>query len=108
MLLLLWGFLAAIAPGIVQSQAAKWATGIGRKLSLGEVSINPWRMAVEIRQLKLAEGKGSPVCRRPGVCESGPSALLLGRWQLSEFSVDAPQVWVQRDARAVELGALHQ
>jgi hypothetical protein len=66
MLLLLWGFLAGIAPGIVQSQAAKWATGIGRKLSLGEVSINPWRMAVEIRQLKLAEGKGSPCLPQTG------------------------------------------
>lgn len=100
MLLLLWGFLAAIAPGIVQRQAAKWATGIGRTLSLGEVSINPWRMAVEIRQLKLAEGKGSPLFAADRVYVNlDPSALLLGRWQLSEFSVDAPQVWVQRDAQ---------
>ncbi|BBF86394.1 putative exported protein [Aquitalea magnusonii] len=99
-LLLLWGFLAGIAPGIVQSQAAKWASGIGRKLTLGEVSINPWRMAVEIRQLKLAEGKGSPLFAADRVYVNlDPSALLLGRWQLSEFSVDAPQLWVQRDAQ---------
>jgi uncharacterized protein involved in outer membrane biogenesis len=30
--------------------------------------------------------------------------LLLGRWQLSEFSVDAPQVWVQRDAQGSGTG----
>ena len=101
-LLLLWGFLAGIAPGIVQSQAAKWAAGIGRKLSLGEVSINPWRMAVEIRQLKLAEGKGSPLFAADRVYVNlDPTALLLGRWQLSEFSVDAPQVWVQRDGQGL-------
>ncbi|WP_159875405.1 DUF748 domain-containing protein [Aquitalea denitrificans] len=99
-LLLLWGFLAGIAPGIVQSQAAKWAAGIGRKLTLGEVSINPWRMAVEVRQLQLAEGQGAPLFAADRVYVNlDPSALLLGRWQLSEFSVDVPKVWVQRNAQ---------
>jgi hypothetical protein len=99
-LLVLWGFLAGFAPGIVQSQAAKWAAGIGRKLTLGDVSINPWRMAVEVRQLQLAEGKGQPLFAAERVYVNfDPTALLLGRWQLSEFSVDAPQVWIQRDAQ---------
>lgn len=99
-LLLLWGFLAGIAPGIVQSQAAKWAAGIGRKLTLGEVSINPWRMAVEVRQLQLAEGQGQPLFAAERVYVNvDPTALLLGRWQLSEFSVDAPQVWIKRDVQ---------
>ncbi|MBV8679332.1 MAG: DUF748 domain-containing protein [Aquitalea sp.] len=99
-LALWWGLLAGIAPGIVQSQAAKWAAGIGRKLSLGEVSINPWKMAVELQQLQLSEGKGEPLFAAKRVyVDFSPSALLMGRWQLAEFSVDAPQLWVKRDAQ---------
>lgn len=99
-ILLCWGFLAGIAPGIVQSQASKWAAGIGRQLSLGEVAINPWKMAVEIHQLQLAEGKGEPLFTADRVYVNfDPAALLLGRWQLSEFAVDAPKLWVKRDGQ---------
>ncbi len=95
---LLFAFLAGIAPGMAQRAAADWARGIGRQLTLGEVSIHPWSMTVEVKALKLAEGDGKPLFSADRVfLDATPRALLIGRWQAAEFSVDKPQLWVERD-----------
>ncbi len=49
-------FTAFILPGIVKSKAESWvAENTGRVLQIGEVSINPITLVVEVRHLALSE-----------------------------------------------------
>lgn len=97
--LLLWLLLWAVAPGVLQQQAADWARQHGRQLQLQDVRINPWQMRLDVGRIALQEGNGQPLLQASGLTVDAELwALLLGRWQLAEFSLRQPVVNVRRDA----------
>lgn len=98
LLALFWGGLGWLAPGMISDAASKWAQGIGRTLSVGEVKITPWEMSLEIRDLKLSEGDGRPLFAvKRAYLNLDPSMLLIGRWQAQEFSLDEPRLALARN-----------
>lgn len=57
--LLLAGFVAFVLPGIVKSQAVRRVeAATGRKLHIGEISINPFSWTVVIRDFRFSERGG--------------------------------------------------
>ncbi|MBC7962434.1 MAG: DUF748 domain-containing protein [Steroidobacteraceae bacterium] len=58
-LLLLAGFIAFVLPGIFSSQAVpRVEAATGRKLAIGGISINPFTLTVEVRDLSFSERGG--------------------------------------------------
>ncbi|OWY38401.1 hypothetical protein CEK28_12225 [Xenophilus sp. AP218F] len=95
---LLWTFLGLAAPGLLRDAAGRWAHGIGRQLSMGDIRITPWNMSVELKDVKLAEGDGQPLFAAKRVfLNADLHTLLIGRWQAAEFTLDTPQLWLERD-----------
>lgn len=57
--ILLAGLVAFVLPGVVKSQAVQRVeAATGRKLAIGEVSINPLSWTLEVRALRLSERGG--------------------------------------------------
>ncbi|UTH74651.1 DUF748 domain-containing protein [Chromobacterium sp. IIBBL 290-4] len=100
LLLASWAALGLIAPKLLQQAAADWARKHGRQLSIAEVKILPWSMELTLNDVALREGDGRPLFQaRRLYLNADLYALLLGRWQASEFSLDSPQMWLARDAK---------
>lgn len=98
LLLAFWAFLGLIAPHLLQKAAADWARKHGRQLSVAEVSIVPWSMELTLDGVSLREGDGSPLFQAKRVyLNAALYATLLGRWQASEFLLDSPQLWLERN-----------
>lgn len=92
-----WACLLWVVPSVVQKEAAKWAQGLGRRLSIGEVAINPREMSIELSHIQLTDKDGSPLFAANRVYfNADPSALLVGRWQAAELTLDQPRIWLDR------------
>ncbi|MCL6264644.1 DUF748 domain-containing protein [Craterilacuibacter sp. RT1T] len=99
---LLWGGLYALAPRLLQKGAADWAQGIGYKLQLGQVDIAPWAMRAELGDIALSDSQGAPLFAAKRLLINAELwALLAGRWQVSELSLEAPKLTLARDAAGV-------
>ncbi|WP_434629181.1 DUF748 domain-containing protein [Chromobacterium sp. CV08] len=99
LVLLVWAFLGLAAPRLLQQAAADWARKHGRQLAIAEVRIVPWSMELTLNGVALREGDGRPLfLARRVYLDADLYALLLGRWQASEFTLDSPQLWLDRDA----------
>lgn len=99
LLLACWAFLGLAAPKLLQQGAVDWARKHGRQLSIDKASIVPWSMELTLNGVALREGDGRPLFQaRRLYLNADLYALLFGRWQASEFSLDSPQLWLERDA----------
>ncbi|MBV8046125.1 MAG: DUF748 domain-containing protein [Paludibacterium sp.] len=94
-----WGFLAFAAPNMARDAAMRWAQSIGRKLDIGAVSINPWRMSVTLEGVRLADKDGSTMFAAARVeLEALPRALLIGHWHASMLALTRPEIDLTRAA----------
>ncbi|WP_051228750.1 DUF748 domain-containing protein [Paludibacterium yongneupense] len=99
-LVLAWGVLIAMAPGLVRQAAQNWAHGIGRQLEIGAIHIHPLSMSVEVEGIRLGDRDGTSLLRlRRVYLRPAPSGLLLGRWRVKELRIEAPELNVIRDER---------
>ncbi|WP_047250119.1 DUF748 domain-containing protein [Chromobacterium subtsugae] len=99
LLLAFWAFLGLAGPRLLQKAAADWAGKHGRQLSIQQVRITPWSMELALDGVALREGDGRPLfLARRLYLNADLYALLLGRWQASEFTLDSPQLWLERGA----------
>ncbi|OHX14319.1 hypothetical protein BI347_13000 [Chromobacterium sphagni] len=99
LLLAFWAFLGLLAPRLLQQAVADWAKKHGRQLSIQQVRITPWSMELTLDGLALREGNGNPLfLARRVYLNADAYALLLGRWQASEFTLDSPKLWLERGA----------
>lgn len=100
LLLAFWAFLGLAAPRMLQQAASDWARKHGRQLAIAEVRIVPWSMELTLNGVALREADGRPLfMARRLYLNADLYALLLGRWQASEFTLDTPQLWLERDAQ---------
>ncbi|GAB3257261.1 DUF748 domain-containing protein [Chitinimonas naiadis] len=100
-LLALWLLLCAVVafwlPGKLQRTAAEWGVKHGHQLIIGDVSINPFRWTVTLRDIRLADGMDQPLFLAQGIrVNLDPSDLLIGRYRLSELVLDRPQLTLAR------------
>ncbi|POZ60210.1 DUF748 domain-containing protein, partial [Chromobacterium alticapitis] len=99
LLLACWAFLGLAAPKLLQQAASDWARKHGRQLAIAEVRIVPWSMELTLNGVALREGDGRPLFQaRRLYLNADLHALLFGRWQASEFTLDSPQLWLDRDS----------
>lgn len=92
------GFL--IVPWIAKSQAQKiLSETLGRQVSIGGLSLNPFSFRVEIRNfvIREADGKGNFVAWKSLVANFDPSRSLTGEWVLGELKLDGFQAELLRD-----------
>jgi len=102
LLVLAWGTLMALTPGLVRQSAQNWAHGIGRQLEIGAIRVHPLALSVEVEGIRLSDRDGSPLLRlRRFYLRPAPSALLMGRWRARELRLEAPEVNLTRDAGGV-------
>lgn len=95
---ILWGLLAFVAPALVRDAAAGWAHGIGRTLTVAEVSIRPWSMTLQLDGIELKDKDGSRMfAARRIELEAMPRALLIGHWHAQLLSLDQPQWLLERN-----------
>lgn len=100
LLLAFWAFLGLAAPRMLQQAASDWARKHGRQLAIAEVRIVPWSMELTLNGVALREADGRPLfMARRLYLNADLYALLLGRWQASEITLDTPQLWLERDAQ---------
>jgi hypothetical protein len=61
-LVLLWSSLALIVPGgLRQPRRGRRAESLGRRLTIGDVAFNPWKLALRVDDVALAGPKdGAP------------------------------------------------
>ncbi|MEN2428337.1 DUF748 domain-containing protein [Chromobacterium vaccinii] len=98
MVLAFWAFLGLIAPHLLQKAAADWARKHGRQLAIAEVRIVPWSMELTLDGVALREGDGKPLFQARRIyLNAALYAVLMGRWQASEFLLDSPELWLERD-----------
>ena len=101
-LALLWTATAWIVPGIVRTQAQRAATEqLGRRLSLGRITFNPWTLELTIADIAIA-----------GATEAAPPQLAIQRVHVDlaftsvlhrapvvdALDIDAPMVRLTRTA----------
>jgi uncharacterized protein involved in outer membrane biogenesis len=94
------GFL--LLPRIARTQAIDYVQhDLGRKLSIGSLTFNPFSLATEIRDLALTEADGSPIASLAllRVKFSATSSLLHRAWTFAEVRLEQPvvNVLVNRD-----------
>jgi hypothetical protein len=95
--LLFWGFLSFIAPGLVSNAAQNWARGLGRSLSIAEVTIRPWSMSLQLDGVRLQDKDGSPMfSARRLQFEALPRSLLIGHWRARLLALDHAQLYLTR------------
>ncbi|WP_174874745.1 DUF748 domain-containing protein [Vogesella oryzae] len=87
-------------PRAVDYAAGNWAKGLGRSLTLGKVEFAPWALRLTLHDVALRDRDGSPLfsAARLNVDAEG-LPLLIGRIQLSDITLDTPQLWAERDAK---------
>jgi hypothetical protein len=87
------GFL--LVPRIARNQAIDYVQHeLGRKLSIGSLTFNPFSLATEIRDLALTEADGSPIASFAllRIQFSATSSLLHRAWTLAEVRLEQPVV----------------
>jgi hypothetical protein len=87
------GFL--LVPRIARNQAIDYVQhDLGRKLSIGSLTFNPFSLATEIRDLALAEADGAPIASFAllRVKFSATASLLHRAWTLAEVRLEQPTV----------------
>jgi uncharacterized protein involved in outer membrane biogenesis len=95
-----WLFLGLAGPALVRNAATGWAQGIGRSLTIGDVTLHPWNMSLELRQVALKDRDGSPLFSAEAIrLDAVPRALLIGHWRAHLLSLSQPRFNVVRDAR---------
>ncbi|SCK05080.1 DUF748 domain-containing protein [Vogesella sp. LIG4] len=94
--------LWAGVPKAVDYAAGNWAQKVGRKLTLGKVEFAPWALRLTLHDVALRDRDGSNMfsAARLNVDAEG-LPLLIGRFQFSDISLDAPHVWAARDSQGV-------
>lgn len=93
----LLGFL--VAPGLVQSMAERQiAERLGRKATIGQLRINPYRLSMTIDDFKLYEADGTSVAVEVGTLYADLSSASLFKRALvfDELRVTAPTIRVAR------------
>jgi hypothetical protein len=87
------GFL--LVPRIARNQAIDYVQhDLGRKLSIGSLTFNPFSLAAEIHDLALAEADGSPIASFAllRIKFSATSSLLHRAWTFAEVRLEQPVV----------------
>jgi uncharacterized protein involved in outer membrane biogenesis len=87
------GFL--LVPYLASTQAIRYVQrNLGRQLTIGAVSFNPFTFKTVIRDLRLTEADGSPLVSFASfqVEFSAVASLLHRAWTLSEVRLEAPVV----------------
>ncbi|MET0935347.1 MAG: DUF748 domain-containing protein [Luteibacter sp.] len=95
----LLGFLAA--PPLIRSQIASRASAaLGRKVTVGHVSLNPFTLRLTIEQLHVAEADGKTAFIDVGRLAANASWASVFRAApiLDELRVDSPRIHLQRSA----------
>jgi uncharacterized protein involved in outer membrane biogenesis len=89
------GFL--LLPRIARNQAIDYVQHhLGRRLSIGALTFNPFSLATEIRDLALTEADGSPIASLAllRVKFSATASLLHRAWSFAEVRLEQPVVTV--------------
>jgi outer membrane protein OmpA-like peptidoglycan-associated protein len=97
--LVLAALVAFVVPGVVKTQAAKgMEEATGRKLAIGGLSINPFTLFVEIRDLSLSEkgGEGTFASLKRAQVRVSHWSLLKGTPLLSDIRLEEPHFQVVR------------
>ncbi|MFI4866543.1 MAG: DUF748 domain-containing protein [Steroidobacterales bacterium] len=94
------GFL--LVPRIARNQAIDYVQhDLGRKLSMGALTFNPFSLATEIRELALSEADGSPIASFAllRIKFSASASLVHRAWTFAEVRLEQPvvNVLVNRD-----------
>jgi hypothetical protein len=87
------GFL--LLPRIVRHQAIAYVQhDLGRRLSIGSLTFNPFSLASEIHDLALTEADGSPIASfsRLRIKFSATASLLHRAWTFAEVRLEQPVV----------------
>ncbi|MFI4869311.1 MAG: DUF748 domain-containing protein [Steroidobacterales bacterium] len=87
------GFL--LVPRIARHEAIDYVQhDLGRKLSIGSLTFNPFSLATEIRDLALTEADGSPIAGFAllRIKFSATSSLLHRAWTFAEVRLEQPTV----------------
>lgn len=92
-------FAPKVAKGYVTAHAKEW---IGRRVEIGDISFNPFRFSVSVRDFSLFEGDDETrfVAFREFFVNADPLCLFKGDVCLSEVRLDSPE------ARIVKNGGL--
>jgi len=90
-LYLLAGFF--FVPGLVRSQATKWAkTNLDKQITLGEINFNPLTFTLDVNDLAIA-GAGAPIISVGHIGVSfAPLSLLVSTYRFSKLRLDKPVV----------------
>jgi hypothetical protein len=89
------GFL--LLPRIARNEAIDYVQhDLGRKLSIGALTFNPFSLATEMRDLALSEADGSPIASFTllRIKFSATSSLLHRAWTFAEVRLEQPVVKV--------------
>jgi len=94
------GFL--LVPRIARHEAIDYVQhDLGRKLSIGSLTFNPFSLATEIRDLALTEADGSPLAGFAllRIKFSATASLLHRAWTFAEVRLEQPTIYalVNRD-----------
>jgi hypothetical protein len=105
------GFL--LVPRIARHQAIDYVQhDLGRRLSIGALTFNPFSFACEIRDLALTEADGSPIASFAllRIKFSATSSLLHRAWSFAEVRPEQPGEGAGRaaTAQARHSAAYHQ
>ncbi|MGF6496324.1 uncharacterized protein involved in outer membrane biogenesis [Luteibacter sp. 621] len=95
----LLGFLAA--PSLIRSQiASRASTALGRQVTIGDVSLNPFTLRLTLARLHIAEADGKTAFIDIGQVTANASWASLFRLApiLDELRIDSPRVHLQRSA----------
>ncbi|MGN6480608.1 DUF748 domain-containing protein [Luteibacter sp.] len=95
----LLGFLAA--PSLIRSQIATRASNaLGREVTVGHVSLNPFTLRLTLDQLHIAEADGKTAFLDIGRVTANASwaSLFHAAPILDELRIDSPRVHLQRSA----------
>ncbi len=98
-LVILAGFVAFVLPGIVRSRAIKAVEETtGRKLSIGDVNINPVTWTAEVRGVRLTERDGTTTFASfsSARVSVSPSSIFRGAPIVSEARLRSPYVHLVR------------
>ena len=89
-----------LAPWLVRKNAEEAVRNVlGAELRLGKVAINPFVLSLRIDSLELDDPDAHPVARIGQIYVNfQSSSLFRWAWTFDEFRIDAPQLFLSRDA----------
>ena len=88
-----------IAPMVAESMLPeKLSAALNRKVQIGDIAMNPFRLTVAIRGLSIDEADSSPFAAVDEIAVDAELApALAGTWTLSTLRVSAPRVHILRN-----------